>query len=69
MRRQRRDRLHPARARGETVKYELGKEPKDRYDRTLAYLTRVDRMHNLALVEEGYATARAARPSYFARKK
>ena len=27
---------------GEFVKYELGKEPKDRYNRTLAYLTRGD---------------------------
>ena len=48
---------------GETVKYELGKEPKDRYDRTLAYLTRGDRMHNLALVEEGYARALTIPPN------
>ena len=40
---------------GKQVKYELGEEPKDRYDRTLAYLTRENKMHNLALVEEGYA--------------
>ncbi len=48
---------------GETIKYELGKEPKDRYDRTLAYLTRGDRMHNLALVEEGYASALTIPPN------
>lgn len=40
---------------GERVEYELGEKRKDRYDRTLAYLARGDTMHNLALVEEGYA--------------
>lgn len=37
------------------VQYELGEEPKDRYDRTLAYLSRDDEMHNRALLSEGYA--------------
>lgn len=46
-----------------TVKVELGKEPKDRYDRTLAYLTREDKMHSLALVEEGYAKALTIPPN------
>ena len=46
-----------------TVEYELGEEREDRYGRTLAYLTRGDTMHNLALVEEGYATARTSRPT------
>lgn len=40
---------------GEVVQYEIGEEPKDRYDRTLAYLSREGEMHNLALVSEGYA--------------
>ena len=37
------------------VQVEIGEEPKDRYDRTLAYLSRDEKMHNLALLEEGYA--------------
>jgi|SRR5215210_709522 len=45
-----RDRLE-----GQIVQYELGEEPKDRYDRTLAYLSREGEMHNLALLSEGYA--------------
>src|SRR5215210_2987179 len=45
------------------VEYELGVERKDRYDRTLAYLTRADTMHNLALVEEGYATVLTIPPN------
>ena len=36
------------------VGYEFDKEREDRHGRTLAYLNR-DGMHNLALVEEGYA--------------
>lgn len=40
---------------GELVRYELGVEPKDRYGRTLAYLSRDGQMHNLALVKRGYA--------------
>ncbi len=40
---------------GEVVQYEIGEEPKDRYDRTLAYLSREGEMHNLALLSEGYA--------------
>ncbi len=45
-----RDRLE-----GQVVQYEIGEEPKDRYDRTLAYLSREGDMHNLALLSEGYA--------------
>jgi len=45
------------------VKYELGEERTDRYDRTLAYLTRGDTMHNLALVEQGYATVLTISPN------
>lgn len=37
------------------VGYELGAERKDRYGRTLAYLYRGERMHDLDLVREGYA--------------
>ncbi len=37
------------------VQYEVGEEPKDRYDRTLAYLSREGETHNLALLSEGYA--------------
>jgi len=39
---------------GERVGYEFDKDRKDRYGRNLLYLYR-DGMHNLALVEEGYA--------------
>ena len=42
---------------GKRVRYELGAKRKDRYDRTLAYLSRGGEMHNLALIEKGYATA------------
>jgi micrococcal nuclease len=45
-----RDRLE-----GQVVQYEMGEEPKDRYDRALAYLSREGEMHNLALLTEGYA--------------
>lgn len=45
------------------VEVELGKDPKDRWGRTLAYLTRGDSMHNLALVEEGYAKALTIPPN------
>ncbi|MDQ4072469.1 MAG: thermonuclease family protein [Actinomycetota bacterium] len=40
---------------GQVVRYELGEDRKDRYGGTLAYLWRGDRMHNLALVQDGYA--------------
>jgi endonuclease YncB( thermonuclease family) len=40
---------------GQVVRYELGEDRTDRYGGTLAYLWRGDRMHNLALVREGYA--------------
>lgn len=40
---------------GRVVRYELGAERRDGYDRTLAYLSREGEMHNLALVREGYA--------------
>jgi len=39
----------------QVVEFEIGEEPKDRYDRTLAYLSRDGQMHNLSLLEEGYA--------------
>jgi len=39
----------------QVVQYEVGQEPKDRYKRTLAYLSREGEMHNLALLTEGYA--------------
>lgn len=39
----------------QVVQYEIGEEPKDRYDRTLAYLSRDSEMHNLALLSGGYA--------------
>lgn len=42
---------------GKRVRYELGAKRKDLYDRTLAYLSRGSKMHNLALIEKGYATA------------
>ncbi len=45
------------------VKYELGKDRKDRWGRTLAYLRRGDTMHNLALVEGGYAKALTIPPN------
>lgn len=48
---------------GKTVEYELGEERKDRDNRTLGYLTRGDRMHNLALVEEGYASVLTIPPN------
>ena len=40
---------------GRVVRYELGVERRDRYDRTLAYLSSGGEMHNLVLVREGYA--------------
>ena len=45
------------------VRYELGEEPKDRYDRTLAYLSRDEQMHNLALLTEGYASVLTIPPN------
>ena len=45
------------------VQYELGEEPKDRYDRTLAYLSRDEQMHNLALLTEGYASVLTIPPN------
>ncbi len=45
------------------VEYELGVERRDRNGRTLAYLTHGDTMHNLALVEEGYATVLTVSPN------
>jgi micrococcal nuclease len=47
---------------GHRVGYELGVEREDRYGRTLAYLYRGG-MHNLALVEEGYAKALTIPPN------
>ena len=40
---------------GRRVRYEIGDEEQDRYGRTLAYLYRSGRMHNLALVQRGFA--------------
>ncbi len=48
---------------GKRVKYELGVDSKDRWGRRLAYLSRDGTMHNLALVEEGYATAHITPPN------
>jgi micrococcal nuclease len=45
-----RDRLE-----GQVVQYEIGAEPKDRYDRTLAYLSRQGVLHNKDLLSAGYA--------------
>lgn len=45
------------------VKVEFGEDRKDLFDRRLAYLTRGDTMHNLALVEEGYAKVRTIPPN------
>ena len=45
------------------VKYELGEPRKDRHGRTLAYLTPGHTMHNLALVEEGYAAVLTVPPN------
>ena len=39
----------------QVVQYEVGEEPEDRYQRTLAYLWREGEMHNVALLREGYA--------------
>lgn len=44
-----------ARLEGRTVSSELGVERKDRYNRTLAYVSRGGEMHNEALLAEGYA--------------
>lgn len=40
---------------GQEVGYELGAERKDRYGRTLAYLYRGEKMHDLDLLRGGYA--------------
>jgi micrococcal nuclease len=40
---------------GRRVRYELGEETRDRYGRTLAYLSTKQGMHNLALVRRGLA--------------
>jgi micrococcal nuclease len=40
---------------GQEVGYELGAERKDRYGRTLAYLYRDEKMHDLDLLRGGYA--------------
>jgi endonuclease YncB( thermonuclease family) len=47
----------------QVVQYEIGQKPKDRYDRTLAYLSRDEKMHNLALLEEGYARVLTIAPN------
>lgn len=48
---------------GEVVQYELGVERRDRYDRTLAYLSRQGQMHNLALLSGGYAKVLTIAPN------
>lgn len=48
---------------GQVVRYELGEDRKDRYGGTLAYLWRGGRMHNLALVREGYAEVLTVPPN------
>ena len=48
---------------GQIVQYELGEARQDRYGRTLAYLSRDGRMHNLELVREGYAKALVIPPN------
>ena len=48
---------------GRRVRYELGEEKEDRYGRTLAYLYRSGRMHNLALVQRGFAEALTIPPN------
>lgn len=45
------------------VKVERGEDGKDAFRRTLAYLRRGGTMHNLALVEEGYAKALTVSPN------
>ncbi len=48
---------------GRVVRFELGVERRDRYDRTLAYLSREGAMHNLALLREGYAKVLTVPPN------
>ena len=47
----------------QVVRYELGEESRDRYDRTLAYLSRQGEMHNEALLREGYANVLTIPPN------
>jgi len=48
---------------GKAVGYELGAERKDRYGRTLAYLYRDEKMHDLDLLERGYAKVLTISPN------
>lgn len=48
---------------GRTVGYVIGEEPTDRYDRTLAYVYRGREMHNLALLQGGYAKVLTIAPN------
>jgi endonuclease YncB( thermonuclease family) len=48
---------------GRVVQYELGVDRTDRYDRTLAYLSRDGQMHNEALLSEGYAKVLTVEPN------
>jgi micrococcal nuclease len=62
-------RFTQARIGGRRVRYELGEEEKDRYGRTLAYLYRRGDMHNLALVQRGFAETLTIAPNdRFARR-
>jgi micrococcal nuclease len=49
---------------GDRVRYRLGVEPRDRYDRALAYVWLPDgRMLNMLLVQRGYATPLTVPPN------
>jgi len=48
---------------GKVVQYEVGEKRKDRFDRTLAYLSRGGGMHNRALLTEGYAKVLTIAPN------
>ena len=62
-------RFTQARIGGRRVRYELGEEEKDRYGRTLAYVYRRGDMHNLALVQRGFAETLTIAPNdRFARR-
>ena len=52
-----------ARIGGRRVRYEVGEEETDRYGRTLAYLYLRGTMHNLALVQGGFAEALTIPPN------
>ena len=54
---------------GRRVEYELGEQPRDRYDRALVYVWVRGRLFNATLVSQGYATPLAIEPNdRFARR-